>query len=132
VLANYTVVRGDVGFDNNAPVGTDQFALLGLSDSANAVLMYEKFGFSARLAYNWRDKFLLSSNQGAFNNPIWAAAHDQFDLSLGYDINDHVSVSLEGVNLTGEDVRWYGRSEKQMWRIEDDGARYALGARYKF
>ncbi|HEU4603313.1 MAG TPA: TonB-dependent receptor [Steroidobacteraceae bacterium] len=132
VLANYTIGRGDVGFDNNAPVGTNQFALLGLSDSANAVLMYEKFGFSARLAYNWRDKFLQSANQGAFNNPIWVAPHDQFDLSLGYDVNEHISVSLEAVNVTGEDVRWYGRSEKQMWRLEDDGARYALGARYKF
>ena len=36
------------------------------------------------------------------------------------------------VNLTGEDVRWHGRSEKQLWRLEDQGARYALGARYKF
>jgi TonB-dependent receptor len=132
VLANYTIVRGDVGFDNNGPIGTNQFALLGLSDSANAVLMYEKFGFMARLAYNWRDKFLQSANQGASNNPIWVAPHDQIDLSLGYQVNEHLSLSLEGVNLTGEDVRWYGRSEKQMWRLEDDGARYALGARYKF
>jgi TonB-dependent receptor len=132
VLANYTVVRGDVGFQNDAPVGTNQFALLGLSDTANAVLMFEKFGFQARLAYNWRDKFLANSNQGGFNNPIWVAPHDQFDLSLGYDINEHLSLSLEAVNVTGEDVRWYGRSENQLWRLEDDGARYALGARYKF
>jgi TonB-dependent receptor len=132
VLANYTVVRGDVGFVNDAPVGTTQFALLGLSDTANVVAMFEKFGFQARLAYNWRDKFLASNNQGGFNNPIWVAPHDQFDLSLGYDINEHLSVSLEAVNITGEDVRWYGRSEKQLWRLEDDGARYALGARYKF
>ena len=33
--ANYTIVKGDVGFDNNAPPGTTQFALLGLSDTAN-------------------------------------------------------------------------------------------------
>jgi hypothetical protein len=29
-------------------------------------------------------------------------------------------------------VRWHGRSDKQLWRLEDQGARYALGARYKF
>jgi len=29
-------------------------------------------------------------------------------------------------------VRWHGRSDKQMWRLEDLGPRYALGARYKF
>ena len=42
----------------------NQFALLGLSDSANAVLMFEKFGLSARLAYNWRDEFLQTVNRG--------------------------------------------------------------------
>ena len=65
--ANYTIVKGDVGFDNNAPPGTTQFALLGLSDTANAVLMYEKYGFSARLAYNWRDEFLAATNQNGSN-----------------------------------------------------------------
>jgi TonB-dependent receptor len=62
VLANYTVVRGDVEFDNTAPTSENQFALLGLSDSANLVLMYENFGFTVRLAYNWRDKFLAQTN----------------------------------------------------------------------
>ena len=36
----------------------EQFALLGLSDTANLTAIYEKYGFSARLAYNWRDTFL--------------------------------------------------------------------------
>jgi hypothetical protein len=51
---------------------------------------------------------------------------------VGYDINDSFAVSFEAVNLTGEDVRWHGRSTKQMWRLEDQGARFAVGARYKF
>lgn len=38
---------------------------------------------------------------------------------------------FEGTNLTGENIRWHGRSEKQMWRLEDQGARFALGVRYK-
>jgi outer membrane receptor protein involved in Fe transport len=59
-------------------------------------------------------------------------AYDQIDLSIGYDINDNFAVSFEAVNLTGEDVRWHGRSENQLWRLEDQGARYAVGARYKF
>jgi TonB-dependent receptor len=132
VLANYTIVNGDVGFDVTADPSENQFALLGLSDSANAVLMFEKFGFSARLAYNWRDEFLQNVNQGGFRNPVFVEAYDQIDLSLGYDVNDHLALSFEGINLTGEDVRRHGRSEKQLWRLEDQGARFALGARYKF
>ena len=58
--------------------------------------------------------------------------YDQIDLSIGYDINDNFAVSFEAINLTGEDVRWHGRSENQLWRLEDQGARYAVGARYKF
>ena len=111
---------------------TNQFALTGLSDSANAVFMYEKFGISARLAYNWRDEYLSQINQGGFRNPIYVEPYDQIDLSVGYDFNDNFAVSFEAINLTGEDVRWHGRSDLQLWRLEDQGARYALGARYKF
>jgi len=132
VQANYTIVRGDVEFVNTNDPNVDQFALLGLSDSANAVLMFEKYGINARLAYNWRDKFLTNSNNGGFRNPIYVAPHSQWDLSLGYDLNKHVSFSFEGVNLTNEGVRWYGRSEKQVWRVEDGSARFGVGVRYKF
>jgi len=132
VLANYTVVNGDVSFNNAGDPGINQFALLGLSDSANVVLMYEKFGFTARLAYNWRDEFLANANYQRSRNPIYVEEYDQIDLSLGYDFNQHLSLQFEGINLTGEDVRWHGRSEKQMWRLEDQEPRYALGARYKF
>ena len=132
VLANYTIVKGDIGYDVASDPNQNQFALTGLSDSANAVLMFEKFGISARLAYNWRDEFLSNINQGNFRNPIFVEAYDQIDLNIGYDINDHIAVSFEAINLTGEDIRWHGRSELQLWRLEDQGARYALGARYKF
>jgi TonB-dependent receptor len=132
VLANYTVVRGDIGYEVDSDPNQNQFALTGLSDSANAVLMFEKFGLSARLAYNWRDEFLSNVNQGSFRNPIFVEPYDQIDLSVGYDFNDHLSASFEAINITGEDIRWHGRSTLQMWRLEDQGARYALGARYKF
>ena len=58
VAASYTMVNGDVDIDIGADPSIDQFALLGLSDSANVTLIYDKNGISARLAYNWRDKFL--------------------------------------------------------------------------
>jgi TonB-dependent receptor len=133
ILANYTIVKGDVGFDNNAPPGTTQFALLGLSDTANAVLMYENYGITARLAYNWRDEFLAATNQNGSNtNPYYVEAYDQIDLSVGYQFNDSLSFQVEAVNLTGEDVRWHGRSEKQVVRLEDQQPRYAVGVRYKF
>jgi len=135
VLANYTVVRGDVSFDDtlDPSLGIAQFALLGLSDTANLVLMYENFGFTARLAYNWRDEFLAQTNQnGSSLNPFYVEEYEQIDLSLGYDVNESLSIALEAINLTGEDIRWHGRSLKQMVRLEDQSPRYAFGVRYKF
>ena len=132
MLANYTIVNGDVSFDDAGPTNVNQFSLSGLSDTANAVLMFEKFGFTARLAWNWRDEFLLSANNGGSRNPRYVEAYTQYDLSLGYDLSDNMSLSFDAINLTGEDIRWHGRSENMMIRLEDQQPRYAVGMRYKF
>ncbi|MCR6686456.1 TonB-dependent receptor [Pseudoxanthomonas sp.] len=132
VYANYTIVDGDVGIDNAGDPGVDQFALLGLSDTANLMLMYEKYGWSARLAWNWRDEYLILSNQGGSRNPYYVEDYDQIDLSVSYAFNDKWSVGVEAINLTGEDVRWHARDVKQIVRLLDQSPRYTLGVRYKF
>lgn len=132
IAGNYTKVNGDVAFDNAGDPGVDQFALLGLSDTMNATLIFEKFGFSARLAYNWRDQFLEGTNRGGFRNPTYVDEFKQFDLNVSYDVNDNISLSLEAVNLTGEDVRTFGRTNIDYWFAQDLHPRYLLGARYKF
>ncbi len=135
IAANYTVVNGNVGIDDGAdPAVGDQFALTGLSDTANLVLMYEKHGWTARLAWNWRDEYLIQANQnGAANrNPYYVEAYDQLDLSVAYTFNDRWSVGFEAINLTGEDIRWRSRTEKMMVKLLDQSPRYMLGARYRF
>jgi TonB-dependent receptor len=132
IYANYTIVNGDVGFDNAGDPGIDQFALLGLSDTANLMLMFEKWGFSARLAYNWRDEYLIQANAGGSRNPYYVEAYDQLDLSVGYHFTEGLSVGFEAINLTGEDVRWHARSAKQMVKLIEQSPRYMLGVRYNF
>lgn len=134
ILANYTIVNGGdaTKFDNAGPTDQNQFSLLGLSDTANVVLMYEKYGFSARLAWNWRDEFLLAANLGGSRNPRYVEKYEQIDLSVGYELSDNLSLSFDVINLTGEDIRWHARSENMMVRLEDQSARYVVGARYKF
>ncbi|WP_078083293.1 TonB-dependent receptor [Microbulbifer mangrovi] len=132
VQANYTIVRGDVGFDNLGLPTENQFALTGLSDTANVVLVYENFGLQARLAYNWRDKFLTATNQGSSRNPRYVDTFSQIDLSVGYDLTDQIALSFEGINITGEDITEYNRNERMVRYMDDLGARYQLGASYKF
>ena len=129
--ANYTEVDGSLEYDVAATGNAVQFALTGLSDSANVVLIFEKYGWQARLAWNWRDDFLNSANVGG-NEPEYTEAYDQWDFSVGYDIRDNWSVTLEGINITDNHIRRYGRSQAQFRNLEILGARYTLSTRYVF
>jgi TonB-dependent receptor len=132
VAAAYTYVRGDVGVDVAADPNVDQFSLLGLSDTANATLIYDKNGISARLSYNWRAKFLSASNQGAYHNPNFTKAHGQFDFNVSYDITPRLAVSLEGINIFESGQTIYGRSTNQVFFAQEGSARYLAGVRFKF
>lgn len=132
VSGAYTMVRGDVDFDNGASPSQDQFALLGLSDTANATLIYDKHGISARVAYNWRDKFLQATNRGGSRNPVYVAPFGQLDINISYDITPKLAVSLEGINLTKESLRTYARDENELWFAQELDRRFLLGARYRF
>ena len=109
------MVNGDVELDPAASIDENQFALVGLSDTANLTAIYEKYGFSARLAYNWRDTFLLTTNEGGDRSGTYVEDYGQYDLNVSYDINEQLAVSFEGINLTGEDQRIYHRVPEQVF-----------------
>jgi len=133
VAASYTLVNGDVEFNVAGDPSVSQFALPGLSDTANLTLIYEKEGLTARLAYNWRDEFLASSNDGSgFNNPIFVEEYAQLDLSVGYEVNDQLSLSFAGINLTEESSRSFARSRSDLLFLRENAARFYVGASYKF
>ncbi len=131
-IINYTTVDGDISYDNSL-IRVDQFALLGMSDSANVVAFYDKHGIQVRIAYNWRDKFLSATTGG--NNqqePAYTEAYGQVDLSVSYDLTENLTLQFEGINITEEDTRVHARSKNAVIFAAEQEARYALGARYKF
>ena len=130
--AAYTLVRGDVGFNIGASPSQDQFALLGLSDTFNATLIYDKNGLSARVAYNWRDKFLSGINRQGSRNPEFTKPFGQLDLNISYDITPNFAVSFEGINLTEQKLRTYARDEAQLWFAQELQRRFLLGGRFRF
>ena len=129
---NYTFVDGDVAINVAGDPGVDQFALEGLSDTANFTLMYEKYGFTARVSYNWRDEFLNQASRGGYRNPTFVNAFEEMDVNFSYDISDALAVSFEAINLTGEDLRTRSRTEVDYWFAQELHPRYLLGVRYKF
>ncbi|WP_184037548.1 TonB-dependent receptor domain-containing protein [Sphingomonas endophytica] len=129
---SFTKVSGDVNVDPYADPTVNIFALTGLGNSANATGIYEKNGISARIAYNWRDKYLAATNQGGNRNPLFVAPFGTLDVNISYDVNDQIAVTLEGINLTSESVRTYGRTERNLVFAQELKPRFLLGARYKF
>jgi TonB-dependent receptor len=131
--ANATFVNGDVGYNLKAAPDVQQFALEGLSDSANFTAMYEKYGISARVAYNWRDAFLTSTVWGGQQGlPAFVDAHRQVDFNLTYNVSDSLAIGLDGINVTGEGQLIYSRTKNMQWWNGEGDARYVLTARYKF
>ncbi|MCB5226546.1 TonB-dependent receptor [Alishewanella sp. 16-MA] len=131
VIANATFVDGDFEYDNFSR--GEQFALLGMSDTYNVVGFYDKDGFQARLAYNWRDKFLASTvNTLGLQNPIYVEAYGQWDASASYDYTENLTFFIEAINLTDESVRSHERNTLQLVNYTETGRRFAIGARYSF
>ena len=136
VIANYTIVDGDVAFDDmQVPSSGDpQFAVTGLSDSYNLIGFYDKDGLQARLAYNWRDKFLTSTVgvSGAANNPQYVEDYGQLDFNVSYEVLAGLTVFLEGINVTDETTRVVGRTPAYVNFATQTGARYNFGFRYNY
>ncbi|MGL4540937.1 MAG: TonB-dependent receptor, partial [Polymorphobacter sp.] len=128
VILNYTIVDGDTLYNNALPYNVTQFALTGLSDSANAIGFYDKNGLQARIAYNWRDQFLA----GTGPNPFYTESYGQWDASASYLIGAGVTVFGEVINLTGSSRRGHRRSENEVFFASPGYARWAVGVGYTF
>jgi TonB-dependent receptor len=126
---NYTAVDSDAEYD--VTEFTAQFAMTGLSDTANLVAFYENDSFQVRLAYNWRDAFLINPARDHLN-PEFVEEYSQVDMNVSYDLSDNFSVFLEGINITNETTRTYSRYEGALQSATELGARYNIGARYTF
>ncbi|HSI95257.1 MAG: TonB-dependent receptor [Methylophilaceae bacterium] len=109
--ANYTYVDSDVE-DSNLP-------LAGLSqNSYNLIGMYEKGPVSARIAYNWRDKYMTSLSGGI---PVYIKSYGWLDASVSYRFTNNISLAIEGTNLLGtERTSYYGEETRPQTTWDND------------
>lgn len=115
VQANYTFIDNEGGMNQAVNIfetpqvegSTDEsLPIEGISDNSyNLTLMYEKYDVSARLAYNWRERYLLTTSAANINRPVWFDDYGQLDGSVFYTINDNVKVGLQVTNLTAESTK---------------------------
>ena len=136
-----------------APVDTDrssygQLPIDQLSKNAfNIVGMYEKDGFSARLAYSWRSKYLISWGGNGFDPdfndelggkariPVYNDDYGQLDASISYTFRDNYTVTAEATNLLKDKtvgiIDQNGAGDHVAYSYAQD-ARFAIGVRAKF
>jgi len=132
-IFNYTMVDADLEYDVNSLADTE--ALVGLSDTANLVLFYDKNGLQGRIAYNWRDEFLNERRvNGDLTAPIFTDAYHQIDVSVSYEVPSvkGLTVFAEGINITDEYITEFGRERRLIYNLTQQGARYNVGFRYNF
>ncbi|WP_434213370.1 TonB-dependent receptor [[Pseudomonas] boreopolis] len=133
---NYTYVDSK----SPSPTATDTngqaltVPLQGLSkNSYNVILSYEVPKFQARVAYNWRSDWLVTTaGNGTGNLPVYNKGFGQLDASLRYNINDVWSVSLDGVNLLDTRNESYLGFESRYRDFVINDRRYGLTVRASF
>ncbi|WP_240309563.1 MULTISPECIES: TonB-dependent receptor [Sphingomonas] len=127
-ILNYTIVKSDTGYQNTLRYTEPQFAITGISNSANAVLFYDKNGLQARVAYNWRQGFL----SGYGSDPFYVDSYGQVDASASYEFRKGITAFVEGINITKADRRGHERANQAVFFAQPGYSRYNAGVRFSF
>jgi TonB-dependent receptor len=102
VQANFTYMDGGMNEDGvrNTFAGMSKWAY-------NLVGLYERGPWSARIAYNWRDKFVDTYNYRGLGFDLIVEPIKTLDASLSYKVNPQLTVTLDGSNLLNQTYHDY-------------------------
>ena len=104
--------------------------LVGASKNTyNVVGYYENYGFSARLAYTFRSAFFVGLDR---STPEYQDDTGTLAASLGYDLTNNVTLTLEGLNLNNPTLKYYGANTDQPRAFYKNGRQFYAGVRVKF
>ena len=129
--ANYTYVASSSDFRSETTRAA--YSIPGLSENTvNITAFYERGRLSARVSYNFRDEFLDTIADGG-GHPYFVDAYEQFDASMAYAPSDRLSLSLEAINLTDENVYYFSRlgtgTQRHFASAINAGRRFQFGIR---
>jgi TonB-dependent receptor len=129
--ANYTYVDSNV---------TNPFAIAGSGNTQlpleklskhnyNLIGLYEKGPLTARLAYNWRSSYLDQTFGAGTNQPQYAKPYASLDASVSVNLNSHIAVSADAVNLTNRMNVTYIGTMGQPLQYQLNDRRFGLSLR---
>ena len=121
ISANYSYT--DAKEDSGRP-------LVGASKNVfNLIGYFEKEKLNARIAYNYRSHFYNGlDRRSAFNQDDTRSV----SASVGWTFNEHFAISLDGMNLTKEKLKYYAENKDQPRGIYNNGRQFYLTLRAKF
>lgn len=126
-IANYTYV--DAGEGSLSGSGRFLPPQKLSSDSYNLIGYYEKYGLSARVAYNWRSSFY--DVQTGFQEGEIKEAYSQLDASLSYDFTPKFSINFEGINLLNDPERSFQELRERITNYAVNDRRFLIGLRWR-
>ena len=99
VQANFTFSDGQVDF----PLATGSVERRDIAQvskySYNIVGIYEKYGLTARLAYNWRSKYTEAYGSDFPGGRIVVSPVAFLDFSASYDVTPNITLTVDATNL---------------------------------
>jgi len=93
------------------------------------VVYYEDHGFSARFAYTFRSAFYVGLDRSSAENQ---ADYGTLDASVSYQVTPNVMLTLDGLNLTNNLLKYYAQNTTQVRAVYDNGTQVFAGVRVKF
>lgn len=130
VQTSFTYAESNANYTNT--VANVSYGLEGLSKySYSLVGFYEKGPIQARVAYTWRDKFLQVAS-GRNGEPEYFDSYGQLDVGASYNVTDHFTVFVDGLNLTDEEEFIYSVTPNRTKEFRTTGRRVAAGVRMRF
>jgi TonB-dependent receptor len=139
VQANYTYA------DSKAPTSLAGFIapLTQLSkNSFNVAAIYDKYGVSARVAYNYRSSFLSSILAGAYvppvgspvsyTFPVYTKGYGWLDASLNVDVGKHFTLTFDAQNIQRTQIQQYYAVPTQPGQFTIDDRQFMVGVRVKY
>lgn len=137
--ANYTYA------DSKAPSSLVGFTapLTQLSkNSFNIAGIYEKYGVSARVAYNYRSSFLSSILAGGYTPsggttvsyvfPVYTKGYGWLDASLNVDVGKHFTLTFDAQNILRTQIQQYYQVSTQPGQFTIDDRQFMVGVRIKY
>ncbi|WP_443748574.1 TonB-dependent receptor [Asticcacaulis solisilvae] len=107
--------------------------LPGLSkNSYNATLYYETPKWGARLAANYRSKYITSVPGGNYNDVAGVNESFNLDASAHYNLSRHLTLTFEALNLTNQADDEYVNSTNRVYNYTKSGQQFLAGLRYTY